>query len=421
MENIYNNNDNVKICVFMWYDTAIKDYAETNYNLNKMYCEKYGYTLIKSEERLCPSKKPHWERLPLMLKYFDEFDYLMWIDADAHFYIDSPPILNVINNHKEKSFIFSGDTDKHKKNSNWVINSGVFIVKKCEKSKLLLNIWLTDDALFSSPELSKPIFGSNKWNDQSVLRLLYSKNIEQIQDNSIIAEYGILQHFNEAHKLPKKIFGLIDKPYIFHCTNGDNMIFKNRVKHSTEYFSNIKFNNYKKYINPNIQLAKNVMKDIIINSENKKLLIFGLGYDSELWYNITNKNTYFVENNQEYINLNKNIDTNNIIYYDYKNIKVRNSLQLNETQISNLPIPKKLLDLAPFDVILVDGPNGFNDDCPGRLLPIYWSKNFLSKNGTIVYIDDVSRNLEKKCVNRYFIDNLKYYFKDRLGTLKIII
>ena len=77
-----------KIGVFMWFDDNIKKYAENNYKINKIYCEKYNYQIIKSNSKLLVNKKPNWERIPLLLKYLDEFDYLIWIDADAHFYFD---------------------------------------------------------------------------------------------------------------------------------------------------------------------------------------------------------------------------------------------------------------------------------------------------------------------------------------------
>lgn len=412
---------NYKIGVFMWYDNKIKEYANINYEINKIYCEKYDYTLIKSDRRLCLERKPHWERIPLLLEYFDNYDYLIWIDADAHFYIDSPPITNVINTHPEKLFIFSGDKDNHKYNNNWVINSGFFIVKQSEKSKSILNKWLTDNELFKSKELSKLIFGNNKWNDQAVLRLMISKNINNISDNSIIIAYGILQHFNKNDNFTNNIYGLQHKPFIFHCTTGDNIIFENRVKSSKQYISNILLENKKQFMNSNIQLAKPVIIDILLSCKNKKMLVFGLGYDSELWYNATNKNTYFIENNQKYIDLNKNIDSINIIFYEYSGITVESSLKLTDDKIDMFKIPEKLLELGAFDIILVDGPSGYDNKCPGRLLPLYWSKKYLSKEGTIIYVDDATRVLEKKCINKYFIDNKKVYFKDRLGTIKINI
>jgi hypothetical protein len=417
------NENNYKIGIFMWYNEQIIQYAENNYKINKIYCEKYGYNLIKSNLRLCNERKPHWERIPLLLKYFNDFDYLIWIDADAHFYIDSPPITNVINTYPDKLFIFSGDTDTYHTNNNWVINSGFFIVKKCDKSKDILNIWLNNNELYKSQELSKPIFGSNNWNDQAVLRLMYSKNIENITDNSIIITYGILQHFNEDYKLAKKVFGLINRPFIFHSTNGENMIFKNRVNNTIKYVEKYTSDKYGKFINPNIQISKFVINDIVLEADNqhKKMLVFGLGHDSELWYNLTNKNTYFVEDNKYYIDLNKNINKNNIIFYEYKDINVENSFKLSQHQIQNFKIPEKLLELGPFDIILIDGPNGSHSKSPGRLLPIYWSTNYLSHNKTIIYIDDATRNLERKCINTYFINNTKQIFNDRLGTIKINI
>jgi len=414
-------NTDSKIGVFMWYDSNIKDYAEINYQINKIYCDKYGYDIIKSDVRRYPERKPHWERIPFILEYFDKYDYLIWIDADAHFHVDSPPITNVTKTYPDKIFIFSGDTDVGNKKLTCEINSGFFIVKPTEESKNILKRWMDDEDLFQSPKLKKPIFGRNKWNDQAVLRIMYSENILNICDNSIIIDYGILQHFNKKHKLKQRLFELTSNPFVFHCTNGDMMKYDNRVKHSKEYYNNIQFVIYKKYMNSNIQLAKPVINDILVNCENKKMLVFGLGHDSELWYNATNTNTLFIENNETYIDLNKNIDPNNIIYYDYQNISVNSSLDLTETQISEFKIPEKILENAPFDIILINGPNGYNDNCPGTLLPIYWSKHFLSKEETIIYLDNASRNLEKKSINKYFLTNKKNYFKERHGTMKIII
>ena len=63
------------------------------------------------------------------------------------------------------------------------------------------------------------------------------------------------------------------------------------------------------------------------------MLVFGLGYDSRMWYN-GNKNTYFVEDNNEYIQLNHNyIPKENIIRYNYQNITVEKSFQMNDREI----------------------------------------------------------------------------------------
>ena len=37
-----------KICCLMWYDSNISNFADINYKINKIYCDKYEYDLICS-------------------------------------------------------------------------------------------------------------------------------------------------------------------------------------------------------------------------------------------------------------------------------------------------------------------------------------------------------------------------------------
>ena len=149
---------------------------------------------------------------------------------------------------------------------------------------------------------------------------------------------------------------------------------------------------YMEHYNSKIQIHKNVINDIfteIKTKSNTKMLVFGLGYDSKMWYESTNKNTFFVENKQEYIQLNiKNIPLNNIIKYDYKTT-CGSINKLTNDEIQKFIIPEEIAKEGPFDIIIVDGPEGFASNKPGRLIPCYWS-TLLSKPGSIVYVDDTS-------------------------------
>jgi len=181
---------------------------------------------------------------------------------------------------------------------------------------------------------------------------------------------------------------------------------------------------FNKYYNKKIQLATYVINDVLSICDGKKMLVFGLGYDSPLWYNATNKNTYFIEHNEEYIKLNPDIDENNIIFYKYDDISVNKSIDLlkNNTEnefLDRINIPDRLLELAPFDIIIVDGPTGYNDNCPGRMIPLYWCQKYLSNENTIIYVDDYIRPLEKECVNRFFIDKNKFYFNETSRCVKL--
>jgi hypothetical protein len=159
-----------------------------------------------------------------------------------------------------------------------------------------------------------------------------------------------------------------------------------------------------KYYTPKILLGRDVVLDILneIVSKNKKILVFGLGYDSKIWYHANEKkNIWFVESNESYIKLNDFIDPTYIIRYKYENITLKKSFSLSTVDIEKYKLPENILQNAPYDLILVDGPTGFNDNTPGRLLPIYWSSKYLSKENTIIYVDDAERNLEKYCINKF--------------------
>ena len=178
---------------------------------------------------------------------------------------------------------------------------------------------------------------------------------------------------------------------------------------------------YKKYYNSKIQLHPNVIDDICVDShssENKKTLVWGLGYDTPLWWNISGQNAYFVESEDKYIDLNRDIPDSHIIKYTYPDINVKQSL-LHPDKYTSRKVPENILKLGSFDIIIIDGPYGNSLKGPGRLLPIYWSLNYLSKQNTIIYIDDSNRELEAFCIKKYCNpDQIVKKYPYRKGTIK---
>ena len=204
-----------KIGVFMWYDDKIKKFSDNNYEINKKYCEKYGYSLIKSDKKRVVDRPLHFERYALIYEKLDDYEYVMWIDSDAHFYIDSPPLTNIINEYPNKLFILSGDWDAYDNdyinNTNDLkINSGAFIVKKDAKSKSILKDIYTNRKLWKNR--------ITPWIDQGVIRLLYRDNINDFRNISVVIPYLVFQHFcttihGERQPLSDTIYNKYIKPY----------------------------------------------------------------------------------------------------------------------------------------------------------------------------------------------------------------
>lgn len=205
----------MNICVIMFYDDNIKSYGDINYNINKLYCEKYDLKIILSKKKIYSNRHSAWERLPLLLDNISKFDYLIWIDADAFFYNDANNIIDFIKNNNNVNFIFSNDFG----NNN--VNSGFFIVKNSQYSINFLNKWAYDEELYNNNPYPY-------WWDQGVLIHMFNNNILNIKQNSIQFEYGILQHFYENDKL--------NETYIFHLAGRSSDI---RYKSSKKYFDKL--------------------------------------------------------------------------------------------------------------------------------------------------------------------------------------
>jgi lipopolysaccharide biosynthesis glycosyltransferase len=290
---------------------------------------------------------------------------------------------NEINNYNDKS----------------AFSSGILLFNNCEKIKDLFNkttdiFDITKFSLNDQPYLVYNAFKYNLYNNKILKKLA-------VNNNNIHSD-KVIHHFpggpgKYEHKIPKMT------------------IFLNSLKDFTIN------NKVKKYYNSKIQIDKDVIYDVFSNFRNHtKMLVFGLGYDSRMWYEGNNKNTYFVENKREYIELNKNdIPFNNIIQYEY-NTLVETSEKLTDNEIVKYKLNDKLKKLAPFDIIIIDGPEGYDNKKPGRLIPCYWS-TLLSKTGTIIYIDDANRKLENYCINKYFSNKKKTEFIKREKCVKITI
>ena len=207
-----------KIAIVMWYDKGIADYADIAADINEEFCKANGFTFIKSDKRRMPERKPHWERLPLMLEVLDtnKYDYVMWIDADAAFIHKnnkSNELLKLISLYN-KDILLSGDMDSKYMPS---INSGVIIMKNTQNSRNILKYWMSNECKSNGDTQ----YSRTGWNDQNCIRYSHLVNYENIQDYSHIIPFGVLQTFDYLY--PKHTHPLIRH---FAGTTGKNSKFK---------------------------------------------------------------------------------------------------------------------------------------------------------------------------------------------------
>ena len=188
----------MKIAVLMWYDSKIKYYADNFYKINSIYCQKNNYTLIKSSTRRYNKRNQyqrrnaHWERFPLILKYIENYDYVVWIDADAFFYVDSAPLENIINKYNKEIFL-SADCDQR---SPPAINSGVIILKNTQQVKNIVEKWAFCEEL-KYKYLVEQGYLDNWIEDQAMIRGCYRDNVDDIKRLSVVIPYLELQHYHK--------------------------------------------------------------------------------------------------------------------------------------------------------------------------------------------------------------------------------
>tara|TARA_R100000008_G_scaffold16347_2_gene8028 strand:+ start:100 stop:978 length:879 start_codon:yes stop_codon:yes gene_type:complete len=251
----------LNIAVLMWFDDVYgARFANASYAINKIYCNKHGYDLIHCNK---PSgndfrNEPPWEKVPMLLGHITDYDYIVWIDADAHFYTDKGRIEDIIKLYSDKDLILSQDhpSDSHKKIeglrglAKWSDshrideNNDIVDITYARNtftpvdSKISWSV-LTEKDQASVKQLQKQypdidfinyieheintgimiikntprcINILQKWAargiqidkhtslirawDQGALREMWRSNVERLKDNSVVLPYGILQHFN---------------------------------------------------------------------------------------------------------------------------------------------------------------------------------------------------------------------------------
>jgi len=120
-----NNKIKIGVC-FMSIGDKYKNITYWSRQNKISYCNKHDYDFIEDESVYNPNKPIPWTKIPLILKYINNYDYIAWIDADIL-------IMNL--NTKIEHFINKYPTDIIC-GSDWrMTNTGVMIIKSTDFSK----------------------------------------------------------------------------------------------------------------------------------------------------------------------------------------------------------------------------------------------------------------------------------------------
>lgn len=176
-----------KIGIVSWSDEQISNYANLSEKINKKYCIENNIDYIHSHKRYFKDRTPHWEKVNLVLNTLktNQYEYVMWIDADAHFNLNVKykKLLQYLDDNKKTDIIFAADEKK----SNRPICTGVFIVKNTDYSKNILDKWKNNKECI---HLYKTHF-----HEQECITDMYNKNFLNLKSHSVIIPHEQLQIF----------------------------------------------------------------------------------------------------------------------------------------------------------------------------------------------------------------------------------
>ena len=210
----------------MWYDENHKDFGDLSYKINKAYCDKHGYDIIRDSQRRVAERTPTFECLPLAAEHLPQYEYVVWVDADAYFHIDSPPIHQLLDDCSEFDIILSEDMIPKQ------INFGVFIVKNSPYSKKFL------DFCGFNKNIYNVVYRDKGTTEQDIIRATYRENLGNLQKHSVVLPFGFLQNFNQDVHLGEQATALLskynmEKEYIFHLAGS----FADKGSYCTQHFS----------------------------------------------------------------------------------------------------------------------------------------------------------------------------------------
>lgn len=161
------------------------------------------------------------------------------------------------------------------------------------------------------------------------------------------------------------------------------------------------------------QMTREEYTEIAEKLGGKNLLVFGTGYDSDLWRKANGGGrTVFLENLDEWIPE----GSTDVIKVAYTT-KITDHAELLEKEdaLTMGCLPDDILG-GVWDVIFVDSPTGYTSDCPGRMQSIFTAMKVANED-TLIYVHDCDRIVEDT-YTKHFLEIETQFRKLRRCRLK---
>jgi hypothetical protein len=132
-------------------------------------------------------------------------------------------------------------------------------------------------------------------------------------------------------------------------------------------------------------------------------LVFGLGNDSPFWSNLNRQGrTVFIEDQQEWFNkVTRELPSLEAYLVDYGTKREQGMQLIDHPEKLAMDLPAGIRN-TKWDVILVDGPAGYEDGTPGRMKSIYEASRLVKERGS-VFVHDHERAVESAYGARYLL------------------
>ena len=183
----------IKVVTYMWGDFK---YFALSEKINRMYCERHGYEYVIGRTRPREDSHPAWGKLPVILNEMHDCDYLLYVDADAVFYSHGLRIEDeLIPDLRDKVLMMASDCARDGYRVRATLpNTGVILIKVCDKAKVLFEEWNT------LPDVDPSMRYADFWEQSAYHKHLMDKyrdilhlNVDYYRMNGLFGQY--IRHF----------------------------------------------------------------------------------------------------------------------------------------------------------------------------------------------------------------------------------